>query len=84
MAMIHKLNELSQQISGLLPKDFSLLKDDLKEQIRALIRDSFQKMDLVTREEFEIQTRVLARTREKIEKLEGVVKELEQQIRANN
>lgn len=77
--MIQRLDELSRQISGLLPKDFTLLKDDLKEQIRALIHDSFQKMDLVTREEFEIQSRVLARTREKLEILERVVAQLEQE-----
>ena len=76
--MIHKLDELHSQISDLLPKDLGLLKDDIKEQIRALIHDSFQKMDLVTREEFEIQSRVLARTREKLETLEKVVAQLEQ------
>ena len=78
--MIQKLDALSRQISDLLPKDFPLLKDDLKEQIRALIHDSFRNMDLVTREEFEIQSRVLARTREKLESLEKVVSQLEQKI----
>jgi len=77
--MIQKLDELSRQISDLLPKDFTLLKGDLKEQIRALIHDSFRNMDLVTREEFEIQSRVLARTREKLEALEKVVAQLEKQ-----
>ena len=76
--MIQKLDALSRQINELLPRDFSLLKDDLKEQIRALIHDSFKKMDLVTREEYEIQSRVLARTREKLEALEEVVAQLEQ------
>lgn len=76
--MIQKLDELNRHISDLLPRDFSLLKDDLKEQIRALIHDSFKKMDLVTREEYEIQSRVLTRTREKLEALEQVVAQLEQ------
>lgn len=76
--MIQRLDELNRQISDLLPRDFSLLKDDLKEQIRALIHDSFKKMDLVTREEYEIQSRVLTRTREKLEALEKVVAQLEQ------
>ncbi|HEA26288.1 MAG TPA: accessory factor UbiK family protein [Ectothiorhodospiraceae bacterium] len=77
--MIQKLDALSRQINELLPRDFSLLKDDLKEQTRAAIHDSFKKMDLVTREEYEIQSRVLARTREKLEVLEQVVAKLEQQ-----
>ncbi|MCW8982677.1 MAG: accessory factor UbiK family protein [Gammaproteobacteria bacterium] len=75
--MIQKLDQLTRQINDLLPRDFTLLKDDLKEQIRATIHDSFKKMDLVTREEFEIQSRVLARTREKLEALEKVVAQLE-------
>lgn len=76
--MIEKLDALSRQLNDLLPRDLSLLKDDLKEQIRALIHDSFKKMDLVTREEYEIQSRVLSRTREKLEALEQVVAQLEQ------
>ncbi|MDH3354528.1 MAG: accessory factor UbiK family protein [Chromatiales bacterium] len=76
--MIQKLDALSRQINDLLPRDFNLLKDDIKEQIRALIHDSFRNMDLVTREEFEIQSRVLARTREKLEALEKTVTRLEQ------
>lgn len=81
--MINKLDELSRHIGDLLPRDFSLLKDDLKEQIRAAIHDSFKKMDLVTREEYEIQSRVLTRTREKLEALEQVVAQLEQQLKDN-
>ena len=79
--MIQRLDKLSRQISDLIPKDLTLLRDDIKEQIRALIHDSFQKMDLVTREEFEIQSRVLARTREKLDALERVVTQLEQNQR---
>jgi len=81
--MIQKLDKLSRQINDLLPRDFTLLKEDLQEQIRALIHDSFRKMDLVTREEFEIQSRVLARTREKLEALEQTVTKLEQTLDKN-
>ena len=81
--MIQKLDQLSRQLNELLPKDFTLLKDELQEQIRALIHDSFKKMDLFTREEFEIQSRVHGRTREKLEALERTVAQLEQD-RINN
>ncbi len=77
-------DKLSSQINDLLPKDFSLLKDDVKGQVRALIQDGLKKMDLVTREEFDIQSRVLARTREKLEALEHLVAKIEQDCNSNN
>ncbi|HEY3487791.1 MAG TPA: accessory factor UbiK family protein [Gammaproteobacteria bacterium] len=64
------LNELAQKISNLLPADVTALKQDLEKNIRALLQSTFQKLDLVTREEFDVQTAVLARTREKLEALE--------------
>jgi ubiquinone biosynthesis accessory factor UbiK len=64
------LNELARKISNLLPADVAALKQDLEKNIRALLQSTFQKLDLVTREEFDVQTAVLARTREKLEALE--------------
>jgi hypothetical protein len=64
------LNELARKISNLLPADVATLKQDLEKNIRALLQSTFQKLDLVTREEFDVQTAVLARTREKLEALE--------------
>jgi BMFP domain-containing protein YqiC len=64
------LNELARKISNLLPADVALIKQDMEKSIRALLQGTFQKLDLVTREEFDVQTAVLARTREKLEALE--------------
>jgi ubiquinone biosynthesis accessory factor UbiK len=64
------LNELARKISNLLPANVTVLKQDLEKSIRALLQSSLQKLDLVTREEFDVQTAVLARTREKLEALE--------------
>jgi BMFP domain-containing protein YqiC len=50
---------------------------DIEKNVRAMMNQGFQKMDLVTREEFEVQARVLAKTREKLEVLEAKVLELE-------
>ncbi len=50
---------------------------DIEKNVRAMMNQGFQKMDLVTREEFEVQARVLAKTREKLEALEAKVLELE-------
>ena len=52
---------------------------DIEKNMRALLAQGFARLDLVTREEFEVQTRVLARTREKLAALEARVAELEAQ-----
>jgi len=52
---------------------------DIEKNIRALLAQSFAKLDLITREEFDVQTQVLTRAREQLNKLEGRVKELETQ-----
>ena len=52
---------------------------DIEENCKALLKSAFEKMDLVTREEFDIQQKVLMHTRQKLEELERVVKQLEQQ-----
>ena len=48
---------------------------DIEKNVRAMMSQGFQRMDLVTREEFDIQSRVLAKTREKLEALEAKVAE---------
>jgi len=50
---------------------------DLEKNVRGLMTQGFQKLDLVTREEFDLQTQVLARTRAKLEELEAKVTVLE-------
>ena len=50
---------------------------DIEKNVRAMMTQDFQRMDLVTREEFDIQSKVLAKTREKLEALEAKVAALE-------
>jgi ubiquinone biosynthesis accessory factor UbiK len=52
---------------------------DIEKNVRALLAQGFSKLDLVTREEFDVQAQVLARTREKLAALEALVAELEAQ-----
>ena len=52
---------------------------DLEKNIRSMMTQGFQKMDLVTREEFDVQAKVLSKTREKLEALEQKVALLEKQ-----
>ena len=71
------LDDLSLRIKELLQQSPA---KDLDKNLRALISTAFAKMDLVTREEFDIQKAVLSRTREKLSELETRLVELEKQV----
>jgi len=68
-----------KQFTDVLPKDPLGIKEDLEKNIRASMQMAFNKMNLITREEFDVQAAVLLRTREKLEALEARVNELEAQ-----
>jgi len=72
-----KIEEIANTISGALPAGFTAMQADVEKNVRAAMSATFAKLDLVTREEFDIQTQVLHRTREKLETLEKIVAELE-------
>ena len=55
-------------------------QEAMQAQLKTLLQSSFSKLDLVTREEFDTQAAVLARTRQKLEALEAQVAELEQHL----
>ena len=69
-----KLKEMSNKIREIV-KDSPL--PDLEKNIDALLKGMFTKMELVTREEFDVQTEVLKRTRQKLEELEKKLSEIE-------
>ena len=69
-----KLSELSNKIREIV-KDSPL--PDIEKNIDALLKSMFTKMELVTREEFDVQTEVLKRTRQKLEELEKKLSEIE-------
>ena len=54
---------------------------DLEKNVKAMLTQGFSKLDLVTREEFDVQSQVLAKTRAKLEALEARVAELEAQLK---
>ena len=60
-----------------MPADLKAAQDDLTGNFRAVLSGWFDRLDLVTREEFEVQQAVLRRTREKLERLEDEVRRLE-------
>lgn len=55
---------------------------DIEKNVKAMLNQGFSKLDLVTREEFDVQTQVLAKTRAKLEALETRVAELEALLEA--
>ena len=69
------LNKIAAAIAEVLPGDLS---GDVRRNINAAVQAVLEKMDLVTREELEVQEKVLLRTREKLEALETRITELEQ------
>jgi BMFP domain-containing protein YqiC len=70
------LNELQSKIGQLMQQSPAA---DLEKNLKALMSQGFAKLDLLTREEFDVQTEVLARTRAKLEQLVARVAELEAQ-----
>ncbi len=73
------LDDLAQRLAKTVPTGLQVLQDDLKHNLRAGLEAGLAHLDLVTREEFDVQAAVLSRTREKLEALEKLVAELEQQ-----
>jgi len=69
-----KLNEITNKIREIV-KNSSLI--NIEKNIDALLKGMFTKMELVTREEFDVQTEVLKRTRQKLEELEKKLSEIE-------
>ena len=74
--MNEALDELSKRISSLIPGDIKHLQNDIEKNVRSLLQTSLNKMNLVTREEFDVQSAVLQRTREKLEQLEKQLAQL--------
>jgi len=73
--------KIGQQIASLLPDQAKATQQEVERSIHAILQGAFAKLDLVTRDEFDAQTAVLQRTREKVEQLEGLLAQLEQQIK---
>lgn len=72
-----KIEQVARQIQNVLPQGIKDLGDDIDKKIRAILQSQLNKLDLVNREEFDVQTQVLLRTREKLARLEQRLNELE-------
>ncbi|MDH3633998.1 MAG: accessory factor UbiK family protein [Gammaproteobacteria bacterium] len=71
------INRLSEKINELLPPGLQQVKTDFDARLKSLLQQQLANFEMVSREEFDLQARVLARTREKLEAVESRLKELE-------
>lgn len=74
------IDEIASKLANTIPPGLSHLKEDLEKNFHAVLQSALSKLDLVTREEFEVQKLVLSKTRAKLEDLEKRVAALEQQV----
>ena len=70
----NKIKELIEGILNILPQNTKDIKDDVKDNLKILLSDYLRKIDVVTREEFDVQKEVLLKTREKLDDLEEKLK----------
>ncbi len=71
------IDDIARRLSEAVPEGIRHLQDDLEQNFRAVLQSALAKLDLVTREEFDVQTAVLRRTREKLEDLDKKLAQLE-------
>ena len=71
------LDDIARRVSANVPAGLKHLQEDLEKNLRSALEAGLSHLDLVTREEFDLQAAVLQRTREKLEQLEKTVAGLE-------
>ena len=72
------IENLARKLAESVPEGLRSMREDLEQNFRSVLRTSLGKLDLVTRDEFEVQQAVLARTREKLEALEKMLQDHEE------
>jgi BMFP domain-containing protein YqiC len=79
----HDIDSMAARLAALVPEGLARAQQDLQANMRDVLAQGLRRLDLVTREEFDVQAQVLARTRAKLEVLERTVGELEAVIAAH-
>ncbi|MDP2533458.1 accessory factor UbiK family protein [Photobacterium damselae subsp. piscicida] len=78
-----KLEQVAKQIHESMPQPVKDLGNDVEQKVRQVIQSQLGKLDVVNREEFDVQTQVLLRTRQKLTELEQKMAELEAKLNGN-
>jgi BMFP domain-containing protein YqiC len=74
------IDDITSRLSSAIPPGLNNMKGELEKTFHAILQSALGKLDLVTREEFEVQKAVLAKTRTKLEALEIRVMAIEKQL----
>ena len=80
MVNVQSIDDLARRLAAMVPPGLKEARDDLASNFKSALQSGLRELDLVTREEFDVQRCVLLRTREKIEELEAQVANLERAI----
>ncbi|EEX35843.1 ubiquinone biosynthesis accessory factor UbiK [Vibrio metschnikovii] len=75
-----KLEQIAKQIHDSMPQPVKELGSDVEQKVRQVIQGQLNKLDMVSREEFDVQTQVLLRTRQKLSDMEQKLNELEAKL----
>ena len=76
------IDDIARRLAGAVPENVAALRRDLEQNFKGVLQSQLAKLDLVTREEFDVQSAVLRRTREKLAVLERRLAALEVRRRA--
>lgn len=76
------IDRLARRLAESVPENLRAMRADLEQNFRSVLRSSLSRLDLVTREEFEVQEAVLARTRQHCDAMEARVQALEAKLEA--
>jgi hypothetical protein len=71
------LDDLARRLADAVPPGLAALKNDLQQNFKAVLQSGLTKLDLVSRQEFDVQAGVLRRSRERLEELEARIAALE-------
>ncbi|GEA52905.1 hypothetical protein VIN01S_37090 [Vibrio inusitatus NBRC 102082] len=75
-----KLEQIAKQIHESMPQPVKDLGTDVDQKVRQVIQAQLNKLDVISREEFEVQTQVLLRTRQKLNEMEKKMADLEEKL----
>ncbi|ANO33999.1 accessory factor UbiK family protein [Vibrio breoganii] len=75
-----KLEQIAKQIHESMPQPVKDLGTDVDQKVRQVIQSQLNKLDVISREEFEVQTQVLLRTRQKLNEMEKKMADLEEKL----
>ena len=82
MIDLGQLDELARRLGSLVPPGLKEGREELQQNFKSVLQSGLGRLDLVTREEFDVQRQVLLRTREQLETLQRTVAELEARLAA--